>query len=63
MGRSSLDSSTSFKGTPIKAKKKNRKNDKDSASYITRPEIGTYETEMGASGPEFDAGTAVTLPP
>ena len=32
---------------------KNPKNDKDSASYITRPEIGTYETEMGASGPEF----------
>ena len=62
MGRSSVDSSTSFKGTPIKANEKSE-NDKDSASYITRPEIGTYETEMGASGPEFDARTAVTLPP
>ena len=29
-------------------------------NYITRPEIGTYETEMGASGREFDAGIAVT---
>ena len=44
---------------------KNQKNDKDSASYITRSEIGTYETEMGAmwSGVCIDARTAVTLPP